>query len=86
MGWDMWHEEPAVIVSSHLVRRSDRQPELLVDAEAYDLLSLLGLVPHIQAQLLARHLRGDIDGYPARLWSVAFSSLNRAGGALVRAC
>src|ERR1700722_10343784 len=25
----------------------------------------LGLVPHIQAQLLARHLRGDIDGYPA---------------------
>lgn len=28
----------------------------------------LGLVPHIQAQLLARHLRGDIDGYPAFIW------------------
>jgi CRISPR-associated protein Cas1 len=28
----------------------------------------LGLVPHVQAQLLARHLRGDIDGYPAWVW------------------
>lgn len=28
----------------------------------------LGLVPHIQAQLLARHLRGDIDGYPPFIW------------------
>jgi CRISPR-associated protein Cas1 len=28
----------------------------------------LGLVPHLQARLLARHLRGDIDAYPAFLW------------------
>jgi CRISPR-associated protein Cas1 len=28
----------------------------------------LGLVPHVQAQLLARHLRGDIDGYPPFVW------------------
>lgn len=28
----------------------------------------LGMIPHIQALLLARHLRGDIDGYPAYLW------------------
>lgn len=28
----------------------------------------LGLVPHIQAQLLARYLRGDLDGYPAFIW------------------
>jgi CRISPR-associated protein Cas1 len=27
-----------------------------------------GLVPHVQAMLLARHLRGDIDGYPPFLW------------------
>ena len=27
-----------------------------------------GLVPHIQASLLARFLRGDIDGYPPFLW------------------
>ena len=28
----------------------------------------LGLVPFVQAQLLARHLRGDLDGYPAYFW------------------
>ena len=27
-----------------------------------------GLVPHMQALLLARHLRGDMDGYPPFLW------------------
>lgn len=28
----------------------------------------LGLVPQVQAQLLARHLRGEIDAYPAWIW------------------
>ncbi len=28
----------------------------------------LGLVPSLQAQLLARHLRGDLDGYPGFVW------------------
>lgn len=28
----------------------------------------MGLVAHVQAQLLARHLRGDLDGYPPFLW------------------
>lgn len=27
-----------------------------------------GLVPHLQAQLLARHLRGDLDAYPPWFW------------------
>lgn len=27
-----------------------------------------GLVPHVQALLLARFVRGDLDGYPAFLW------------------
>ncbi len=27
--------------------------------------ALLGMFPQLQAQLLARHLRGEIDGYPA---------------------
>ena len=27
-----------------------------------------GLLPHVQALLLARHLRGDLDGYPPFLW------------------
>jgi CRISPR-associated protein Cas1 len=29
---------------------------------------MLGLFPHVQALLLARHLRGDLDAYPALLW------------------
>jgi CRISPR-associated protein Cas1 len=28
----------------------------------------LGLVPHVQALLLARHLRGDLDAYPPFVW------------------
>lgn len=28
----------------------------------------LGLVAHVQAQLLARSLRGDLDGYPSFIW------------------
>lgn len=28
-----------------------------------------GLIPHIQANLLARHLRGDVDAYPPFFWS-----------------
>jgi CRISPR-associated protein Cas1 len=27
-----------------------------------------GLVPHVQAMLLARHLRGDLDEYPPFMW------------------
>lgn len=27
-----------------------------------------GLVPYVQAQLLARYIRGDLDGYPCFLW------------------
>ena len=29
---------------------------------------MVGLLPHVQALLLARHLRGDLDGYPPMLW------------------
>lgn len=29
---------------------------------------MVSLLPFIQAQLLARHLRGDLDGYPPFLW------------------
>ncbi len=28
----------------------------------------MGLVPHIQALLLSRHVRGDLDGYPPFIW------------------
>ena len=29
----------------------------------------IGLLPHVQAQLLARHLRGDLDAYPPFFWN-----------------
>lgn len=28
-----------------------------------------GLIPHVQAMLLARHLRGDLDAYPPLFWN-----------------
>ncbi len=28
----------------------------------------IGLIPHVQALLLARYIRGDIDGYPPFIW------------------
>ena len=28
----------------------------------------IGLIPYCQAMLLARHLRGDMDGYPPFVW------------------
>ena len=28
----------------------------------------IGLLPYAQALLLARHIRGDLDGYPALIW------------------
>src|SRR5690606_2316070 len=37
---DEWHREPAVIASSHLMRRNDRQRELCEQAEPWDLIIL----------------------------------------------
>jgi CRISPR-associated protein Cas1 len=28
----------------------------------------VGLLPHVQAMLMARYLRGDLDGYPPFVW------------------
>lgn len=37
---EAWHQQPVVIVSSHLIRRADRQRELLEVAEPWDLIIL----------------------------------------------
>jgi SNF2 family DNA or RNA helicase len=37
---ETWHQEPVVLVSSHLMRRRDRVPELLEQAEPWDLIIL----------------------------------------------
>jgi superfamily II DNA or RNA helicase len=40
VGRESWHREPIVIASSHLMRRRDRVPELLEQAEPWDLIVL----------------------------------------------
>lgn len=43
-------------------KRVERQHPFLGESAPH------GLVPYVQAQLLARHIRGDLDGYPPWLW------------------
>ncbi|MEX2375992.1 MAG: type I-C CRISPR-associated endonuclease Cas1c [Dehalococcoidia bacterium] len=43
-------------------KKSERRHPFLDEAAP------LGLVPYLQAQLLARHLRGDLDAYPSWIW------------------
>jgi len=50
-----------------LVAWQERKKEELRHPFLGEALSM-GLVIHVQAQLLARHLRGDLDGYPAFIW------------------
>lgn len=45
-------------------RKREQRHHVFLDEKAP-----FGLVPHLQAQLLARHLRGDIDTYPPWFWS-----------------
>lgn len=50
-----------------LVAWQERKREELIHPFLQEKVSW-GLVPHLQARLLARHLRGDLDAYPAFLW------------------
>ncbi len=50
-----------------LVAYQERKKEEILHPFLGEKLSL-GLLPHVQAQLLARYLRGDTDGYPAFIW------------------
>ena len=43
-------------------KRTERRHRFL------DEVTPLGLVPYLQAQLLSRHLRGDLDAYPPWFW------------------
>jgi CRISPR-associated protein Cas1 len=45
----------------------ERKREELVHSFLDEKVSI-GLLPYIQARLLARHLRGDLDGYPPFVW------------------
>ncbi len=50
-----------------LVAYQKRKQEEIMHPFLQDKIAI-GLLPHVQAMLLARHLRGDLDGYPPFLW------------------
>lgn len=72
-GGDFTRQETGAVLLSDSARKTvlqawhDRKRVELRHAFVDERLAL-GLVAPLQAQLLARHLRGDIDGYPAWLW------------------
>lgn len=62
-GVEMDDETRRTVLSAYQRRKQEeiRHPFL---GEA----TTVGLLPHLQARLLARHLRGDLDGYPPFIW------------------
>lgn len=67
-----WRENGAVSLRESsrkkvLVAWQERKLEELVHPFLQEKVTW-GLVPHLQARLLARHLRGDLDAYPAFIW------------------
>ena len=50
-----------------LIAYQKRKTETLMHPFVREVASL-GIFFHLQAQLLARHLRGDLDGYPPTIW------------------
>ncbi|MFT4247032.1 MAG: type I-C CRISPR-associated endonuclease Cas1c [Pseudomonas sp.] len=50
-----------------LIAYQERKREQLQHAYLGEKIDI-GLLPFVQSQLLARHLRGDLDGYPPFLW------------------
>lgn len=56
-------ESRKIVLIAYQERKRDQLRHTFLD-EKVD----IGLIPFIQSQLLARHLRGDLDGYPPFLW------------------
>ena len=52
----------AVLIAYQERKKEELRHEYLGEAVT------IGLMAHVQAQLLARHLRGDLDGYPPFVW------------------
>lgn len=52
-----------VVLTGYQERKREELRHVFLDEKAP-----IGLFPFLQAQLLARHLRGDLDGYPPFLW------------------
>lgn len=68
----MWRETGEVRLTEEARKKlfqkwQDRKRETLVHPYLHEKI-FWGLVPHVQAQLLAKCIREDIDGYPCFLW------------------
>ncbi|MFD2250309.1 CRISPR-associated protein Cas1 [Pseudochelatococcus lubricantis] len=59
----MSDEARKTVLTAWQERKREERQHLFLDEK-----TPLGLVPYLQAQLLARHLRGDIDAYPPWFW------------------
>jgi CRISPR-associated protein Cas1 len=64
-GGILMHDDTRKIV---LTAWQDRKQEEIVHPYIQERVPI-GLIPHIQAMLLARYLRGDLDAYPPFFWS-----------------
>lgn len=56
-------EARKTVLSAYSERKRDEIMHPFLDEKV-----TIGLLPHVQARLLARHLRGDLDGYPPFIW------------------
>ena len=59
----MSDEARKTVLTAWQERKREERHHIFLDEKAP-----LGLVPHLQAQMLARHLRGDLDAYPPWFW------------------
>ncbi len=59
----MSDEARKVVLTAWQERKKDERVHPFLEEKAP-----LGLTPYLQAQMLARHLRGDLDAYPPWLW------------------
>ena len=75
---DDWHREPAVIASSHLMRRRDRAADVLEDADPWDLI-VLDEAHHARR----RAAGGPQEGGPNALLSLMRGLKDRAHGLLL---
>jgi CRISP-associated protein Cas1 len=62
-GVEMSDETRKVVLTAYQRRKQDAITHPFLGEE-----TTVGLLIHLQARLLARHLRGDLDAYPAFVW------------------
>lgn len=62
-GWVVKEKARKLVLTAYQERKRDMLTHAFLGEKVP-----IGLLPFIQAQLLARHLRGDLDGYPPFLW------------------